>query len=158
MLEKLLKKYKPEGIAVMIIGICFILSSVFLGYSLISFKKQIRVVFGYTTDGLVAHARFITASCLFSFFLFLVGAIVIYLEARLLKPPEPSQKEREAPPYPPFSPPTAKIYDKLESLYIQAYGTGTGEANLKKKIQTYLTQGLNHEEAIRKVAQDEGYQ
>jgi len=41
--------------------------------------------------------------------------------------------------------------------YTTYYGAGTGKQRLEKKISTYMEQGLSREEAIRRVAEAEGY-
>jgi len=49
------------------------------------------------------------------------------------------------------------LYEKMLDTYIGAYGSGIGEMLLEKKINACINLGLNREEAIRKVARDEGY-
>ena len=49
-----------------------------------------------------------------------------------------------------------KIYDKLLKAYLSAWGA-RGKMYLEDKIKTYVKYGLSREEAILKVAKDEGY-
>lgn len=58
----------------------------------------------------------------------------------------------------PVAKPIKELYEKMLNRYILAYGTGMGKYCLEKKINSYLEQGLSREEAIRKVAKDEGYE
>jgi len=49
------------------------------------------------------------------------------------------------------------LYQTLLNGYTTYYGAGTGKQRLEKKISTYMEQGLSREEAIRRVAEAEGY-
>jgi len=47
-------------------------------------------------------------------------------------------------------------YDKLLMVFISAYGS-RGKSKLERAIEKYTKKGLTREEAIQKVAQEEGY-
>jgi len=49
-----------------------------------------------------------------------------------------------------------EIYKRLRSLYDSFWGRTTGGRELEMKINTYVDQGLTREEAILRVAMDEG--
>ena len=49
-----------------------------------------------------------------------------------------------------------KIYDKLLKAYLSAWGA-RGKMYLEDRIKAYVKYGLSREEAILKVAKDEGY-
>jgi len=56
-----------------------------------------------------------------------------------------------------ISEPRAKeLYDKLEGAFISVHGE-TGKRKLEGAIEEYIRKGFTQEEAILKVAQDEGY-
>jgi multisubunit Na+/H+ antiporter MnhC subunit len=52
---------------------------------------------------------------------------------------------------------TEELYVKMLDAYTRIEGSTRGKWLLEKKIEEYVKQGLSREEAIRKVAQDEGY-
>jgi hypothetical protein len=51
---------------------------------------------------------------------------------------------------------TAAIYEELANLYLEIYGLH-GKRKLDKKIEAYIKRGFTQEEAIQKVAKEEGY-
>lgn len=61
--------------------------------------------------------------------------------SRLKAGMEPSEKE---------------LYEKLGEAYLKAWGA-RGKQILESKIEAYIKYGLSREEAILKVAKDEGY-
>ncbi len=50
-----------------------------------------------------------------------------------------------------------ELYETMLNTYITIYGAGHGKMHLEEKIDKYVKQGLNREEAIQKVARNEGY-
>ncbi len=58
---------------------------------------------------------------------------------------------REAEPIPKSS---EELYGKLEKAYVKAHGSPSW---LEDRINAYMKEGLSREEAIRRVAEDEGY-
>jgi hypothetical protein len=51
---------------------------------------------------------------------------------------------------------TAAIYEELADLYLEIYGL-YGKRKLDRKIEAYIKRGFTREEAIQKVAKEEGY-
>lgn len=55
-------------------------------------------------------------------------------------------------------PTTQELYNKMLNTYIEAFGSSAfGEMGLEKRIKAYIKKGFKREEAILKLAQNEGY-
>jgi hypothetical protein len=52
--------------------------------------------------------------------------------------------------------PTSTVYEKLANLYSKIYGFH-GKRKLDEKIEAYIKRGFTREEAVQKVAEEEGY-
>jgi len=136
-----LNKNQWVGTALQLIGLCYVISSVFGGLVLLSlasyapYAREFGVILILT--GLFLFLSFVTG------IVSIIAGTIFAEKLRMMKVEELKEPERS-------------IYEKLAAAYNKIY-SAYGQSRLDNKIEAYIEKGFTREEAIQKIAKEEGY-
>lgn len=133
-----MNKNQWVGTALQLMGLCYVTSSVF-GALVLFWVASYAGGFGaiLILTGLFLFLSFITG------IVSIIAGTIFAEKLRVLKVEELKEPERS-------------LYEKLADAYNKIY-SAHGQSRLDNKIEAYIEKGLTKEEAIQKIAKEEGY-